>query len=206
MKKLFLTLLLVLGITGAAHALEIMPVNYSFDQATDSGSYKYSDRGGVQLTDGQYGTAPWYADLGNGNAYEWVGWYNDHSVSIDFNFGEMVSIEHINIGTVQDHPNDVVVPSIAIFSSEDDIVWSLVTALANPESSLNNNQYFTFGFSDLGISAQYISIVLTHTLDGPWTFVDEIDFYDANPVPEPATIMLFGLGLLGLAGVSRKRK
>lgn len=32
------------------------------------------------------------------------------------------------------------------------------------------------------------------------------DFATASPVPEPATMMLLGLGLLGLAGISRKRK
>jgi len=28
----------------------------------------------------------------------------------------------------------------------------------------------------------------------------------ADPIPEPATMFLFGLGLLGLAGVTRKKK
>ncbi len=29
---------------------------------------------------------------------------------------------------------------------------------------------------------------------------------NAEPVPEPATMMLFGIGLLGLAGVNRKKE
>ncbi|MCP4718535.1 MAG: PEP-CTERM sorting domain-containing protein [Desulfobacteraceae bacterium] len=35
---------------------------------------------------------------------------------------------------------------------------------------------------------------------------DTIGQTSIDPVPEPATILLFGIGLIGLAGISRKRK
>ncbi|MCP4722516.1 MAG: PEP-CTERM sorting domain-containing protein [Desulfobacteraceae bacterium] len=41
---------------------------------------------------------------------------------------------------------------------------------------------------------------------GAWVTSGFIDNGPAPSVPEPATMMLFGLGLLGFAGVSRKKK
>ena len=44
------------------------------------------------------------------------------------------------------------------------------------------------------------------TFDFAGVAIDEIEITGSSPVPEPATILLFGLGILGLAGVSRKKQ
>ena len=155
---------------------EILPVSYNVDQDTDTGSYQYHDWTGEQLIDGEYGIAPWSADLGNGNAYEWLGWSNDPIVNIDFDFGEITQVDRILVGTTQDHPADVVLPSIDIYSGEAGN-WTLVKSQITPESTDNNNIYRTYAFELLGLNTRYVRVTLKHSLDGPWTFVDEVDFF-----------------------------
>ncbi len=198
-------ILATMALNAQAGMVEVVPVSYSFDKATDVGTWDYSDWGGVQLTDGQYGVWPWSDDLGNGPAYEWVGWRYP-SVNIDFDFGVSKEINQINIGSTQDHTDDVVLPSVAIYSSHDNSSWSLLGSELVPESSLNDATYYTYEFSGLSAMAQYFRVNLSFSDDGPWSFTDEIDFYQTQTVPEPTSFILFGIGVLGFSATLRKKR
>jgi hypothetical protein len=209
MVSVALTLLASAGAVSEVRAafVEILPTSYTFDKATDTGSYSYHDWTGVQLIDGSYGTNDWGADLGHGNAYEWVGWVNDSPVNIDFDFGSPVLLNEIHVGTVQDNLTDVVLPSVDLYSSNNGSVWNQFGSFYVPESIANDNQHFIYQVDGLSVSSRYVRVTLLHSYDGPWTFTDEIDFYrdTSLPSPEPSVFLLFGTGLSVLA-LKRNRK
>jgi len=60
-------------------------------------------------------------------------------------------------------------------------------------NNLDNTRYAAFAIVDITYATSVFPI-------------SHISWASNTPVPEPATMLLFGLGLLGLAGVSRKNK
>ena len=206
MYKILLPLIVIGLVSHPAEAglTEIVPDSYYFDKDTDVGRFEYHDWTGNQLIDGVYGGEVYSLNLGSGNAYEWVGWRGDEVVNIDFFFheGETELINEVRIGVSQSRTNDVVFPDLHILSSKDGENWVSIDSIKNPENSAYDGTKGIFSFYDLGFSqGEHIRITASWNNDGPWTFIDEIDFYS---VPTPS--IAFIIPLVGVGLVRKKRK
>lgn len=204
MKRILSLAACALALSSPVMADQVIPVSYSFDSATACGSWCYQDPSLTKLTDGIVGNAGWAYNQGQ----EWAGWAYQASINVNFNFASSHNITTVSIGSTQDNLGDVALPSFDVWSFEGN-QWVLKGSLENPASNANDNDPYSaaahpfYTLSNLNIHSNQVRV--TARANGPWIFIDEVQF-QATPVPEPETwgMLLAGLGLLGVAARRRK--
>ncbi|NCS55162.1 MAG: hypothetical protein GPJ23_24250, partial [Microcystis aeruginosa G13-05] len=152
----------------------IVPLNYTATPGqgqTQGGTYNYFDDTNNQLIDGILGVNDWTANLGNGAAYEWVGWINVNP-TLNFNFGNSVNISQVQIGFSRAEPAGIYLPdTININGTNFTLVGNEIPN--NSRGFINFNGNFTGG----GLS---ISLTDPNT---QWIFIDEVKFVTNNNQP-----------------------
>jgi hypothetical protein len=167
--------------------------------ANQGGYFNYFDDTGSQLTDGVYGVNNWQTDLGNGPAYEWVGWRVADPV-ITFTFSNPVTIDQVGIDFNRDNQplSQIFLPSTVTING----VNFAVSPNAIPDMTRGT---VLFSGSWTGTN---LTVTLTDSDATRWIFVDEVTF-DAVAVPEPSGLLLmiggFGWYALRQCGGRNKR-
>lgn len=174
-----------------AGATPLVPASYNAtpgEGLAQGGTFNYSDETGGQLTDGIYGVNDWSANLGNGNAYEWVGWtVANPSITIQFSGPVTVNQVEIDFDRNEEAPQ-IFLPGTASIGG----TGFAVAPNAIPDDS-RGTLYFNGSWTGTTLTINLADANPQH-----WIFIDEITF-DGVPVPEPAVLWLLAVGLGGLA-------
>ena len=205
--------LLALLVAAPSFALPITPVSYDMKNG-GTGVYHYWD----DSYNGSGSTSTNYAQLSGGHGdltdgiiatknYDsyypvspgpYVGWYNMNPI-ITFHFGSVIDLSSLTLFLDNFHSNLVYLPSSVTLSMGG-------TTLTYSIYDGNTATPIAATFSNLNLFGDTLTMTLNSQKSNEWTFLSEVEFDGTNVVPEPATILLVGPVLLGLAGYTWRRK
>jgi len=196
MKKLFSSFVLFMGIAWVSSVSATQLI--AFDTVSGTGTYT----GALTLLTNNVFPA-------EGGAWQTntVWWKNQESAAIfNFDMGESYHVEDVILSVDNNDryrvdystDNNNWQPLFEISNTYGEITWGMDTMGTN--SSLAE---YVSQIDFTPITAQYLRIYAT---GGDHMYsVGEFQAYGTQPVPEPATLILFGSGLAGIAGLRRKQ-
>lgn len=202
----------IAGFAAAASAQFIQPVSYAMPNGNgqaSGGSFNYWDdtyngtgstnvdgaalaNGLGQLTDSIVGADNWADNLGNGPAYEWVGWLNINPVIV-FDYGTAQQISRIDV-----HVNNSNFGGVSIFGtvrvgySDDGVNFGNFQSVTTTDADRADLSARFYGLNLVEQSAyRYVRLEFTRT--NLWLFISEV-----RAVPSPGALALLPVGVLAL--------
>lgn len=197
MKKLVIAATLG-ACAGLANAAAVIPLSYVATPGqgrAQGGTFNYFDDTGRQLIDGVYGVNWLGADLGNGEAFEWVAWKSTQP-TIVFQFDRVVSLASMTIGLNRRE-------DAAVYTRINGNAGGALFSIPQDLFPTYTRGDFTFNFPVPFVGSS-MTLSLVDNYPDRWIFVDEITFQGTPastvvPLPGALALMLPGLALLGAA-------
>ena len=87
-----------------------------------------------------------------------------------------------------------------------DNIGNLLETVVVAQTSEGGSAYYGVDVTGTGSSISYFILDGNNGIDLDSTFIDDLSIRSVSNVPLPATVWLFGSGLLGLIGFSKRRK
>jgi len=163
----------------------------------------YSDQGFIFSSRDYYTDLPtemwsWKQDNINYNSSAALFGELDTIITLSAVDGSLFNLDSIDLTFLYKDPKIVVKPSTVTFNAYD----SSDQLIAAEAITLIDHTWVTYVFSAEFDNAAYVE---WDSLTYPWT-IHQFDNVTISAVPIPAAVWLFGSGLLGLIGVSRRKK
>lgn len=216
MRQIVLACLILLA--GArAHAEILTPLSYDMpngDGVASGGTFNYWDAhytgsgntradgsslsGGLgALTDGVTSNRSWMDVEDNSGTGPFVGWFH-LDPTITFHFANAFAYRAVRIHVDDSDTGGVSAPSAITVG---DGVHSQTFPVTAPGVGLPPF-WVEVDVSNLGLTGDQINVMLARRSD--WVLADEVQFLGVS-TPEPASLTLFGLGIIGILGLKIKR-